>query len=149
MNCIAFGATTKWAFPFVAPVVDRLRSVWSLRWGSTGMWSISCVPSVRSLSWVIDIMRSEAWPTVRRIIISSSEICVSFAIRSLEAMVCKIGILIIVKLTNIYIFSLDSIYCSEQGVVRASLCLLCVRYENDAEIEILRVRREARVQEML
>jgi len=91
MNCIVCAAMIKWVFPFVVPVVGQLRSEWSRRWGSTGMWSTSCAPSARNPSWATGTTRSEDWPTARRTIISSLATYASFATKSLEAMVSKLN----------------------------------------------------------
>lgn len=124
-NCIVFAATIKWVFPFVVPVVDRLRNVLSLHWESTGMWSISCAPSVRSPSWVIGTTRSEAWPIVRRIIISSLEICVSFAIRSLEAMVCGEWAFILEQPTKTHFFPVVFTALNKAWCVHHFACSVC------------------------
>lgn len=44
---------------------------------------------------------------------------------------------------------LFSVHCSEQGLVCTSFCLLGVRYEDVAENQILRIRFEASLQEVL
>lgn len=126
MNCIVFAVTIRWAFPFVVPVVGQLRSVWSQRWVSTGTWSISCVLSVRNPSWVIGTTRSEVWHTARRTIISSLEICASFAIKSLVEMVsCVFFVFNIMCYYILFIYILVFTALNKAWCVHHFACSVC------------------------
>lgn len=54
------------------------------------------------------------------------------------------------KLPYVYaLYSSTSIHRAEQGMVCAPLLVLDLRYQNGSKVEILRIRRKARLQEML
>lgn len=86
-NCIAYVAMIKWVYRFVARAVVQLRSVLLLHWANTGMLSILYVPNVKSHFWDIVIMRSAAWPIVKRTTINCLAIFASFVIKSSAVMV--------------------------------------------------------------
>lgn len=112
-------------------------------------FSILRVPNARSRSSATAITRRRASPTARPTTTSCSETCASSATKSLVEMVS-------VPLTpekaqrrSTTMRRHFSVHRHEQSVVRAPLRLLRVRPEDEPEDQVLRVRPQARLQEVL
>lgn len=75
MSYTACDVMIRWVSQSVVHVAVPLRNELSLPLGNIGMWSTSCVLSVRSHSWGTATMNARVWHTARPITTSCLETC--------------------------------------------------------------------------